>query len=85
MSREVLSIISEWDSLGRRTGGPLEALDKDGCEVVFAAGKGRLAQLLLHGIGSYEAVVDPQLRVHEVTGLRVVPPKLCSQRGICNE
>jgi choline dehydrogenase-like flavoprotein len=79
MSRKVLSILSEWDFWGRRIDGPLEALTKHGCEVVFATSKGRQAQPLLHEIKSCrigtddQAVVDPQLRVHGVTGLRVVP------------
>jgi choline dehydrogenase-like flavoprotein len=58
--------------------GTLEALDKYGYEVVFATSKGRRPQPLLHEVGSRQmgiddqAVVDPPLRVHGVTGLRVV-------------
>jgi putative intracellular protease/amidase len=41
MSRKVLCILSEWGFWGEELVGPLEALDKNGYEVVFATSKGR--------------------------------------------
>jgi putative intracellular protease/amidase len=41
MARKVLCILSEWGFWGEELVGPLDALDKQGYEVVFATGKGR--------------------------------------------
>jgi putative intracellular protease/amidase len=41
MSRKILCILSEWGFWGEELVGPLDALDKQGYEVVFATNKGR--------------------------------------------
>jgi putative intracellular protease/amidase len=59
MSRKILCILSEWGFWGEELVGPLDALDKQGYEVVFATNRGRRPQPLPASMDP--SFIDPPL------------------------